>query len=169
MGVIDKQMCFDYGLTGPVLRASGFQWDLRKNRPYLIYKDIDFEIPVGTGEMGTVGDCWDRYIVRMREMEQSRRIVEQLIDNIPTGPIRGKVAKKIRAPKGEVVSRTECPRGELAFYIVSDGGPKPYRVKVKSPCLLNISTLDTLAPGQMVADLVATIGSLDIVLGEIDR
>lgn len=102
-------------------------------------------------------------------MIQSIRIVEQLIDGIPEGPHRGKIGKVIKVPPGEGFSRTECPRGELAFYIISDGGPKPFRVKCKSPCFLNISALDELSRGSMVADLIATIGSLDIVLGEVDR
>lgn len=169
IGVIDLKTCFTYGLTGPVLRAAGFKWDLRRDLPYSIYPDVKFEVPIGTGEMGTVGDCWDRYMVRMREITQSVKIVEQLIDGIPAGEHRAKVPKIIKVPPGEGFSRTECPRGELGFYIVSDGGKIPYRVKVKSPCFLNISCLDEASRGSMVADLIATIGSLDIVLGEVDR
>lgn len=169
VGVINQAMCYSYGLTGVLLRAAGQKWDLRKDVPYSIYPEVQFEVPVGSGEMGTLGDCWDRHIVRMREMKESVRILEQLIDGIPEGPYRAKVAKVIKVPAGEGFSRTECPRGELAFYIVSDGSTHPFRVKVKSPCFLNISTLRELGRGQMVADLVATIGSLDIVLGEVDR
>jgi NADH-quinone oxidoreductase subunit D len=152
-----------------MLRGAGFKWDLRKDIPYSIYKEVEFDIPTGSGEMGTLGDCWDRHIVRMREMNESIRIIEQLIDGIPEGAHRAKVGKVIKVPAGEGYSRTECPRGELAFYIVSDGGTGPYRVKCKSPCFMNIATIDDLSRGTMVADLVASIGSLDIVLGEVDR
>lgn len=169
VGVINLDMCHEYGLSGVMLRGAGFKWDLRKDVPYSIYKEVEFDVPTGSGEMGTLGDCWDRHIVRMREMKESIRIIEQLIDGIPEGPHRAKVGKVIKVPPGEGYSRTECPRGELAFYIVSDGGTGPYRVKCKSPCFMNIATIDELSRGTMVADLVASIGSLDIVLGEVDR
>jgi NADH-quinone oxidoreductase subunit D len=169
IGTIDRDMCFSYGLTGVPLRAAGYKWDLRKDEPYSIYREVDFDVPVGAGQMGTLGDCWDRHIVRMNEMKESCRIIEQLVDGIPEGPHRGRVGKVIKLAAGEGWSRTECPRGELFFFIESDGAKSPYRVKVKSPCFLNIATLPELAPGQMVSDLVATIGSLDIVLGEVDR
>lgn len=169
VGIIDLKTCFSYGLTGVMLRGAGLRWDLRKDVPYSIYPEVQFDVPVGSGEVGTLGDCWDRHIIRMREMRESLKIIDQLIDGIPEGPHRAKVARVIKVPPGEVFSRTECPRGELGFFIISDGGAKPYRVKVKSPCFLNISALDDLTRGAMVADLVATIGSLDIVLGEVDR
>ena len=169
IGVIDLKTCHTYGLTGVMLRGAGLKWDLRKEHPYSIYKEVEFDIPVGTGQMGTLGDCWDRHIVRMKEMIQSIRIIEQLIDGIPEGPHRAKVGKVIKPPAGEAYSRTECPRGELGFYIISDGTGKPFRVRCKSPCFMNISTLNELSQGVMVADLIATIGSLDIVLGEVDR
>lgn len=169
VGVIDLPTAFSYGMTGVMLRGAGYKWDLRKDEPYSIYKELEFDIPVASGEMGTLGDCWDRHIVRMREMKQSVRIIRQLIDGIPAGPHRGKIGKVIKVPAGEIYSRTECPRGELGFHIVSDGGPKPFRVHCKSPCFLNIAALDELSQGVMVADLIATIGSLDIVLGEVDR
>ena len=169
VGVIDVATCFDYGLTGVPLRAAGYKWDLRKDAPYSIYNELDFDVALGAGQMGTLGDCWDRHIVRMHEMKQSVRILRQLIDGIPEGKNRGRVGKGVKCPKGEAWSRTECPRGELFFSIESDGGKNPYRVKVKSPCFMNISTTEEFAPGMMVADLVAFIGSLDIVLGEVDR
>lgn len=169
VGVIDEETCHTYGLTGVMLRGCGVRWDLRKDLPYSIYREVDFEVPVGSGEMGTLGDCWDRFMVRVREMKESVKIVRQLIDSIPSGPHRGKVGKVVKVPAGESFSRTECPRGELAFYVISDGSAKPYRVRCKSPCFLNISTLDEISKGVMVADLIATIGSLDIVLGEVDR
>lgn len=169
VGILDLPTCFSYGLTGVMLRGAGFKWDLRKDVPYSIYPELEFDIPVASGEMGTLGDCWDRHIVRMREMKESIRIIKQLLDGIPEGPHRGKVGKVVKVPAAEGFSRTECPRGELAFHIISDGSAKPYRVRCKSPCFLNISTLDELSKGVMVADLIATIGSLDIVLGEVDR
>ena len=145
------------------------KWDLRKNEPYSIYDRFDFNIPVGSGEMGTVGDCWDRYIVRLREIRESLKIVRQACEQIPEGPFRGKVPKMIKPPPGEIYCRTETPRGELGYYVVSDGSLKPYRVKVKSPCFTAISSLKDLARGAMIADLVVIIGSFDIVLGEVDR
>ncbi len=169
VGVISEELCYEYGLTGPVLRASGARYDLRKDRPYSIYQDFDFEVPVGTGEMGQLGDCWDRYDVRMKEMYESLKIIQQCLDGIESGPIMGKVSKVLKVPKGEVYMRTECPRGELGYHLISDGTKKPYRLKVKSSCFTNISCLGDIAPGQMIADLVATIGSVDIVLGEVDR
>jgi len=169
VGVLDLATAFSYGMTGVMLRGAGYKWDLRKDEPYSIYKEVEFDVPVASGEMGTLGDCWDRHIVRMREMKQSVRIIRQLIDGIPAGPHRGKIGKVIKVPAGEIYSRTECPRGELGFHIISDGGTKPFRVHCKSPCFLNISALDELSQGVMVADLIATIGSLDIVLGEVDR
>jgi NADH-quinone oxidoreductase subunit D len=122
VGVITKEQAFDYGVTGPVLRGSGIKWDLRKDRPYSIYEKFDFNIPVGEGLKGTLGDCWDRYHVRMLEMFESIKIVRQCLDGIEAGPIMGKVSKIIKVPAGEVYVRTECPRGELGYHLISDGG-----------------------------------------------
>ena len=169
IGIISEELCRQYGLTGPVLRGSGIKWDLRKNMPYGLYKDLAFDIPVGEGIMGTVGDCWDRYYVRMREMEESIKIIRQCLEGIEEGSFMGKVKKVIKLPKGEIYQRTECPRGELGYHLVSDGGKTPYRLKVKSSCFTHVSLLPELAPGTMIADFVATIGSIDIVLGEVDR
>lgn len=170
VGIFSVQDCFDYGATGPVLRGSGYAWDLRKVHPYSIYNELDFAIPVGTGERNSVvGDCYNRYLVRMKEMAESCKIVKQLIDKIPDGPFQGKAPKVIKLPKGEIFMRTEACRGEIGFHLVSDGSKKPYRLKVKSPCFTHISMLPHVAPGQMISDLVATIGSIDIVLGEVDR
>ncbi|HAZ11319.1 MAG: NADH dehydrogenase [Bdellovibrionales bacterium GWA2_49_15] len=169
VGIMNKDMAMDFGATGPILRAAGVNWDLRKNRPYSIYPKMAFDIPVGTGEKGTVGDCWDRYFVRVREMHESIKIIKQCLAGIEAGPIMGKVPKIIKVPKGEIYMRTECARGELGYHLVSDGGKKPYRLKVKSSCFTHVSMLPAVAPGLMIADLVATIGSIDIVLGEIDR
>ncbi len=169
VGVLSKEDAYAYGATGPVLRGSGIKWDLRKDRPYSIYKEFDFDVPVGTGENGTLGDCLDRYRVRMAEMVESLKILKQALAGIEEGPVMGKVPKVLKVPKGEIYLRTECPRGELGYHLVSEGGKEPYRLKVKSSCFTHVSLLPVLAPGQMVADFVATIGSIDIVLGEVDR
>ena len=169
VGVVSKEMAYDYGATGAVLRGSGIDWDLRKKRPYAMYDKFDFDVVVGEGLKGTLGDCWDRYYVRMMEMFESIKIIRQCLDGIEEGPIMGKVSKIVKVPKGEIYMRTECPRGELGYHLISDGGKTPYRVKVKSSCFTHVSMLPDLAPGQMIADFVATIGSIDIVLGEVDR
>ncbi len=170
VGVFSKEDCFTYGASGPVLRGSGVKWDLRKVAPYSLYSEFDFDVPVGTGEVGVVGDCWNRYYVRMREVTQSIKIIRQVLEKLEPGQVMGKVPKVIKLPKGEVYLRHECPRGELAFHLVSEGDAKqPFRLKVKSPCFTHISMLPHVAPGQMIADFVATVGSIDIVLGEVDR
>ncbi|WP_372655463.1 NADH-quinone oxidoreductase subunit D [Halobacteriovorax sp.] len=169
VGVVSKEMAYDYGATGPMLRGSGIDWDLRKQRPYSIYEEFDFNTVVGEGIKGQVGDCWDRYYVRIMEIFESIKIVRQCLEGIEEGPIMGKVPKVLKVPKGEIYMRTECPRGELGYHIVSDGTKNPYRVKVKSSCFTHVSMLPDMAPGQMIADFVASIGSIDIVLGEVDR
>lgn len=170
VGVMSTQDCFDFGATGPVLRGSGYKWDLRKNAPYSLYNEFDFDVCVGTGEIGQVGDCYNRYIVRMNEVIQSIKIIRQVLKKLEPGSVMGKVPKIIKLPKGEVYMRHECPRGELGIHLVSeDGGKTPYRLKVKSPCFTHVSMLPRVAPGQMIADFVATVGSIDIVLGEVDR
>lgn len=170
VGVMSLQDCLDYGASGPVLRGAGMKWDLRKNKPYSLYNEFEFDVPVGTGEVGVVGDCWNRYIVRMKEVVQSIRIIRQVLDKLEPGSVMGKVPKIIKLPKGEIYLRHECPRGELAYHLVSEGDSKtPYRLKVKSPCFTHVSMLPRVAPGQMIADFVATVGSIDIVLGEVDR
>jgi NADH-quinone oxidoreductase subunit D len=169
IGMISQEMAYEYGCTGPMLRGSGVDWDLRKKSPYSIYDKFDFDVIVGKGEKGQLGDCWDRYYVRMFEMFESIKIIRQVLEGIQEGPVMGKVPKIIKPAPQEVYVRTECPRGELGYHVVSDGTKIPYRVKVKSSCFTHISTLGELAPGQMIADLVATIGSTDIVLGEVDR
>jgi len=169
VGVMTLQDCLDYGATGPVLRGAGYKWDLRKNKPYSLYSEFDFDVPVGIGEVGQVGDCWNRYIVRMKEVIESIKIIRQVIKKLEPGSVMGKVPKVIKLPKGEVYVKAECPRGELGFHLVSQGDKTPYRLKVKSPCFTHISMLPRVAPGQMIADFVATVGSIDIVLGEVDR
>ncbi len=169
VGVLPADVALNYAVSGPVLRGSGVQWDLRRNDPYSIYDRFEFEIPMGKGEMGTVGDCWDRYIVRVREMEQCVRIIEQAVEKIPEGNVQSAVPKRIRPDANEVYVRTEAPKGELGYYIVADGTTSPSRVKVKSPCFVNLSALPAMSRGAMIADVIAILGSIDIVLGEVDR
>ncbi len=170
VGTLSLEDAHSFGATGPVLRGSGQAWDLRKVNPYLCYDELDFEVPVGEGQRGsTVGDCYNRYYVRMLEMVESVKLVRQSIKLLEPGPIIGKVSKVIKLPKGEIYMRTECPRGELGVHLVSTGEKTPYRVKIKSPCFTHTSILPHIAPGQMIADFVASIGSIDIVLGEVDR
>ncbi|MBT3980962.1 MAG: NADH-quinone oxidoreductase subunit D [Bacteriovoracaceae bacterium] len=169
VGVLSIEDAYQYGASGPVLRGSGVKWDLRANRPYSLYSELDFDVHVGEGERGVVGDCWNRYFVRMKEVVESVKIIRQLLDGIEDGPVMGKVPKVIKPPKGEIYIRTECPRGELGYHLISDGKKTPYRLKVKSPCFTHTSMLPLLGEGQLIADFVATIGSIDIVLGEVDR
>ena len=169
VGVLPADVAINYGASGPVLRGSGVKWDLRKDEPYSIYPKFDFDVVVGTGEMGTLGDCWDRYMVRVREMEQSLRIIEQAIDKIPDGNVQAAIPKRIRPPVGEVLVRTEAPRGELGYYIISDGSQNPFRVKGRAPTFVNLSLLPEISRGYLIADMIAIIGSIDIVLGDVDR
>jgi NADH-quinone oxidoreductase subunit D len=169
VGVLPAAVALNYAVSGPVLRGSGVSWDLRKNDPYSIYDRFDFEIPVGRGLKGTVGDCWDRYMVRIHEMEQSVNIIEQAVEKLPAGDVASAIPKRIRPDAGDVYVRTETPKGELGYYIVSDGTATPFRVKVKSPCFVNLSALPAMCRGAMIADVVAVLGSIDIVLGEVDR
>jgi len=169
VGVLPGDVAINYGVSGPILRGSGVKWDLRKNDPYSVYDKLDFEIPIGKGLKGTVGDCWDRYMVRVHEMEQSVNIVEQAIDKLPAGDVQSAIPKRIRPEAGEVYVRTETPKGDLGYYIVSDGTASPFRVKVRPPCFVNLSALPAMCRGSMIADVVAILGSIDIVLGEVDR
>ncbi|MGD8781932.1 MAG: NADH-quinone oxidoreductase subunit D [Ignavibacteria bacterium] len=169
VGVLPIDTAINYGITGPNLRASGLKFDLRKNDPYSIYDRFDFDIPVGEGAHGTVGDCWDRYYVRVLEIEQSLRIIEQAIDNIPKGDVKSAIPKRIKPPKGTIYSRVENPKGELGYFIISDGSVNPWRVKVRAPSFVNLTILGELCKGHLVADVIAILGSIDIVLGEIDR
>jgi NADH-quinone oxidoreductase subunit D len=169
IGVLPADVAINAGASGPTLRGSGVKFDLRKNDPYSIYHKFDFDIPTGKGERGTVGDCWDRYMVRVYEMEESLKIIEQAIDNIPDGDVSSAVPKRIKPVAGEIYSRTEVPKGELGYYIISDGSLNPYRVKVRSPSFCNLSLINLISKGSMIADLVVILGTFDIVLGEIDR
>jgi len=169
VGVIPPEVGISYGVSGPSLRGSGVDFDLRKNESYSVYDRFEFNTAVGEGLKGTVGDCWDRYWVRILEMEESIKIIRQAVKDLPDGDVKEKIPKIVKVPKGEIYQRTETPRGELGYFIVSEGDKVPYRVKVRSPAFCNLSVLQAIAPGVMIADLVAIIGSLDIVLGEIDR
>ena len=164
VGVLNAADCIALGASGPILRASGVKWDLRKAQPYAAYDRYQFEIPTGTK-----GDTYDRYMVRMEEMRQSRLICLQAIENIPDGPIFGKVGKVIKPAPGEIYHSIEAPKGILGYYIVSDGTTQPYRVRIRPPSFVNLQALDKMIRGHLVADVVAVIGTLDIVLGEVDR
>lgn len=169
LGIITREQAIGWGLTGPCLRGSGVKFDLRKSHPYSGYEKYDFDIPVGTGIKGTLGDCWDRYWVRMLEMIESCKIVEQVLDGLPEGPIMTKLPRVLKLPAGEAYVPCENPRGELGFYIVSDGGVKPARVRVRAPSFCNLSILNAMCREVLLADAVAILGSIDIVLGEVDR
>ncbi len=170
IGVLPVDVAYSYNLTGPNLRGSGVKWDLRRDDPYSIYDRFEFDIPVGTGEMGQVGDCWDRYMVRIREMGESVKIIRQALNQLPDGDVHKAVPRNVRPPKDvEAYTRSETPRGEMGIYVISDGSNVPYRVKVKSPCFTAISAMNYLTRGHYVADIIAVIGSIDIVLGEVDR
>ncbi len=164
VGLISGKDAIALGVTGPVLRASGVRWDIRKAQPYSSYDKFDFEIPIGLN-----GDTYDRYIVRIQEMRQSVRIIRQAVENLPTGPIMAKIPKVLKPPVGEVYHSIEAPKGELGYFIVSDGSTQPYRVRVRPPSFVNLQALDVMVRGMLVADVVAVIGTLDIVLGEVDR
>jgi NADH-quinone oxidoreductase subunit D len=159
-----------YGLTGPCLRGSGVDFDLRRDFPYLVYDKVDWDVCLGKGEQGVLGDCWDRYWVRMLEIKESIKILRQCFDQLPEGDIKSPDVKKvIKPPAGEAYVRTENPKGEVGYYVVSDGGKQPYRVRVRAPSFNNLSISDKILPGWMLADAVAWIGSIDIVLGDVDR
>lgn len=164
VGILNGADCIALGVTGPVLRASGVRWDLRKAQPYSGYDKFEFDIPTGTN-----GDTYDRYLVRVAEMRQSIRILRQAAEGIPEGPIMAKVPKVLKPPVGEVYVSIEAPKGELGYFIVSDGSTQPYRVRVRPPSFVNLQALDKMVRGSLVADVVAVIGTLDIVLGEVDR
>jgi NADH-quinone oxidoreductase subunit D len=164
IGVISGEDAIALGVTGPVLRGSGVKWDIRKAQPYEAYDKVEFDIPIGEH-----GDTYDRYIVRMAEMRQSVRIIRQCVERLAPGPIFGKVGKVIKPPAGEVYHSIEAPKGELGYYVVSDGTVNPYRVRVRPPSLVNLQALDKMAKGHLIADVVAIIGTIDIVLGEVDR
>ncbi len=164
VGIISPDMARRYGVTGPVLRGSGISYDVRKNEPYSVYPKFDFEIPTGAN-----GDSYDRYLVRLEEIEQSLRIIEQALDQLPDGPFLAKVPKKMKMPTGDCSFTVEAARGELTYYLVSGGGDTPYRLKIRVPSYSNLSVLPELCRGMLLSDLVAAMGSMDLVIPEIDR
>jgi NADH-quinone oxidoreductase subunit D len=189
IGVVSAEDAMAWGFTGPMLRGSGVAWDLRKAQPYDVYDEMDFDIPIGKN-----GDCYDRYLVRVEEMRQSLRIIQQCIEKIPDGPVLsedGKVApprrgemkqsmealihhfklytEGVHVPSGETYTAVEAPKGEFGVYLVADGTNKPYRCKIRAPGFAHLAAMDFLCKGHMLADSVAVLGSMDIVFGEIDR
>jgi NADH-quinone oxidoreductase subunit D len=164
VGILPRDMAINASVSGPVLRGSGVNWDLRRADPYLVYDRFDFEIPTGT-----VGDCYDRYRVRVEEMRQSVRIVKQALEQLPDGPVKSDLPAVIYPPAGEVYSRIESPKGELGFYLVSCGDVSPYRMHIRPPTLINLTALREMVVGWKIADAIVTFGSIDICLGEVDR
>jgi len=164
VGVLSKEDALSYGCTGPVARGSGLHSDIRKIYPYEVYNQLQFD-----EILETAGDSFARYMVRVREMNESVRIIEQLIDNIPEGDFQAKTKAVLKLPKGEFYSRVETARGEFGVYIVSEGGTTPYRIKFRSPGFANLSALDQMARGSKIGDLIAIMGSLDLVIPDIDR
>jgi NADH-quinone oxidoreductase subunit D len=164
VGIIDKDMCRRYGATGPVARGAGVPYDVRRMEPYSVYPEFDFDIPVGEN-----GDSLDRFLVRFKEMEQSLRIIEQALDRLPNGPVMAKVPKKLKLSPGDVSFSVEAARGELTYYLISDGTEVPYRMRIRVPSYSNLSVLPELCHGMLLSDLVAAMGSLDLVIPEIDR
>ena len=170
IGVIPRDRAIAWGVTGPALRASGVDWDTRRDAPYGIYDRFTFDVPVApSGIVGVVGDCFHRHWIRVCEIDQSIRLVRQALREMPPGEIMGRVPKGLKPPKGEVFVRVENPRGELAYYLVSEGGDKAWRARCRGPSFSNIAVITEVAPGTLIADLVALMGSMDIVLGEVDR
>ncbi|MGR3310462.1 MAG: NADH-quinone oxidoreductase subunit D [Candidatus Brocadiales bacterium] len=164
VGILSKDMAIDYGVTGPNLRGSGVKWDLRKDDPYSIYSEFEFDVPTCD-----TGDSWGRYNVRIEEMRQSIRIIEQAIEKLPQGNVNSGLMPNLKIEPGEIYARTESPRGELGVYLVSDGTKKPYRLKIRSPSFSNLSVLPEIVKGWKVADVIAILGSIDIVMGDVDR
>ncbi len=189
VGVISPEDAIEIGLSGPILRASGVKWDIRKHEPYLVYDRLDFDVPTGA-----VGDCFDRYVVRIEEMRQSLRIIEQAVNQMPEGPFNiddpqivpapheytydnmenlihhfKYVSHGFKVPAGEAYASIEAPKGELGVYIVSDGTEKPYRLKIRAPTFMNLQSINRMAQGRYLADVVAILSSLDPVFGECDK
>jgi NADH-quinone oxidoreductase subunit D len=169
VAIVPREMAINYNLVGPNLRASGVDYDVRRDEPYSVYPALEFKVPVGSGEVGTTGDCFDRYIVRIREMTESVKILRQCFAQIPEGPVIAKVPRKFKPPAGEAYIRVESARGDMGWYAVSDGSEFPYRCHVRTGSFAAMSIIDALSPGLMIADLVAVIASLDIVAPEVDR
>ena len=164
IGILPKETAINGSVSGPVLRASGVKWDIRKADPYSVYDRFEFDIPTGT-----VGDCYDRYRVRVEEMKQCLRILEQAVAQIPSGPVRSEVPHLVRPPVGEAYAHIEAPKGELGFYLVSDSSIAPYRCHIRAPSLMNLTALREMIIGWKLQDLILIFGSIDITMGEVDR
>ena len=164
VGVLTAEQAIDNSVSGPMLRAAGVEWDLRKADPYEVYDRVDFQVAVGCR-----GDSYDRLVLRILEMRQSLHIVEQCVRDIPAGPVRAEASFFPRPPVGEAYAHVESPKGELGFYMVSDGGVSPYRCKVRSPSFINLTVLKDLLIGWKIADLMVIFGSIDVNMGEVDR
>ncbi|MBN1692933.1 MAG: NADH-quinone oxidoreductase subunit D, partial [Dehalococcoidales bacterium] len=164
VGVLSRELAINCGISGPVARASGIKHDLRKDDPYLIYDRFEFDIPTGEN-----GDCYDRYRVRIEEMRQSLRILEQASKQVPEGPAKAELPHLVHPPAGEAYAHIEAPKGELGFYIVSDNSIAPYRCHVRPTSLINLTALREMVRGWKVADLIIIFGSIDITMGEVDR
>ncbi len=169
VGVVSKEEAINYNLVGPNLRGSGFKYDVRRDEPYSIYPELDFDIPVGTGEAGALGDCFDRYMVRIKEMKESCKIIRQCLKMMPSGPVLAKVPARFKPPQGDAYIRLESARGDMGWYLVSDGSEFPYRVKIRTGSFAAMSIIDKVSQGLMVADLIALIASFDVVAPEVDR
>ncbi|MFZ5631633.1 MAG: NADH-quinone oxidoreductase subunit D [Bacillota bacterium] len=163
VGVIPPEVAVNYSLSGPTLRGSGVNFDLRKARPYSVYDRFDFDVPLGQN-----GDCFDRFRIRIEEMRQCKRIIEQALEQMPEGPIQAKVPKVIKPPVGDAYAEIESSKGIYGAYVVSDGSPKPYRVHFRRPSFINLGILEKLCEGWKIADVIAIFGSIDVVLGEVD-
>ncbi|MBM3945572.1 MAG: NADH-quinone oxidoreductase subunit D, partial [SAR202 cluster bacterium] len=164
VGILTPEKAINASVTGPMLRATGVQWDLRKADPHEVYDRVEFDVPIGVH-----GDTYDRYLVRILEIRQSLRIIEQCVAQIQPGPVRTRAPYFVRPPVGEAYASVESPKGELGFYLVSDGGISPYRCKIRAPSFINLTILKDLLVGWKMADLIIIFGSTDIVLGEVDR
>ena len=164
VGTISREVAIAYALSGPTLRGSGAAIDVRREDPYCVYDRLSFEVP-----SFPQGDCWARYMVRIEEMRQSMRIVEQCLERMPEGPVRAKIPRVFKPPAAEAYARTEAPRGDLSMFIVSDGSERPCRLRVRTPSFANLQALETMSRGHKIGDIVAILGSIDIVLGDIDR
>jgi NADH-quinone oxidoreductase subunit D len=169
VAVITKEDALQYNIVGPNLRACGIRWDIRRDIPYSVYPELEFEVPIGTGEKGTLGDSYDRYMVRIREMEESCKILRQCLKMMPQGPAIAKVPRKFKPPAGEAYVRIESSRGDMGFYVISDGSEYPYRVRIRTGSFTAMSLIEKISQGIMVADLIALIASLDVDAPEIDR
>jgi NADH-quinone oxidoreductase subunit D len=164
VGILPRELAINAAASGPVLRASGVDWDVRRDDPYSIYDRLEFDVPVGTA-----GDNYDRYWIRIQEARQSVRMLKQVIKDLPKGKVCADVPRLLRPPVGEVYGRIDAPKGELGFYLVSDNSIAPYRFHVRAPALINLTALRDMVVGWKVADLIVTFGSIDVCLGEIDR